>query len=127
MTWGAIFAPEPGNSCDQCVPENAKRDVLPTKTELQAMIEVQSKAAQQMERIANSLNTLAEGQKEITKALTNGMVEKIVTTLQEKSKSCADSITQMAKDISWLKIILGSATFIALIASLVMHFLKGTP
>jgi hypothetical protein len=61
-----------------------------TKTELHAMIEVQTKSAQQMENIANSLNVIVEAQKDITKSLAG-------------CTFCKDNIKSMAKDLMMLK------------------------
>lgn len=110
-----------------------------TKEELMAMIDVQSKTATAMENIANSIRQVSEQNKELVKTQTE-----IVKTFSEEREKCTANICATLKtgienatkeanankatiekirdDTFWLKIILGSATFIAILASIVLHF-----
>ena len=111
-----------------------------TKEELMAMIDVQSKTATAMENIANSIRQVCEQNKELVKTQTE-----MVKVFSEEREKCTANICvildkgikdatkeatsnksvmdKIRDDTFWLKIILGSATLIALIASVVLHFL----
>jgi len=115
-----------------------------TKEELMAMIDVQSKTATSMESIANSIRQISEQNKELVK--TQGEMLKGLSGEREKctSQICLTlksgieiatkealahkgTIDKIREDTFWLKIILGSATLIALLASVVLHFLTHKP
>ena len=90
-----------------------------TKAELMAMIEVQTKTAQQMERIAASLATITADQKELNTLILNGFPKKIIDGLREGCKPCmgnteatAKTIERMATDIQHTKWIVASVSFI---------------
>ena len=91
-----------------------------TKQEIMAMIEVQSKTAQQMERIANSLHSITEEQKVITSQLTNGIVEKITAAISTRCEQCRKKIDNMCTDLLWVKIIIGSISLVAMIALVII-------
>ena len=94
-----------------------------TKSELQLMIEVQTKSAQQMERVANQLTTIVDEQKTISSALNNGMSKKIVDEISKTCEARNKTIDSMAKDILWTKIIVGS---VSLVVTIVWVILKLT-
>jgi len=73
-----------------------------TRAELQAMIEVQSKSAQQMERVANSLATIVDEQKHISESLSG-------------CTACKEAIKIITTNVTYNKWILTSlATVIGL-------------
>lgn len=106
-----------------------------TKEELMAMIDVQSKTATAMESIANSIRQLSETNKDILdeqrlfiKQCVEGRTScqsTICTKFKEAVESAVkpaieikDVIGKVRDDTFWLKIILGSATLIGLLAGI---------
>lgn len=109
-----------------------------TKEELIAMIEVQTKSASAMENIANSLRMVSEQNKEFVKTQS----ELVKNAIEEREKCTANICIVLDKgikeatkealgqktildgiksDTMWLKIILGSATLIILIATVIVN------
>lgn len=82
-----------------------------TKTELMAMIEVQSKSAEQMEKIANSLHTIVEKQETISQHLSG-------------CTACKETIKIMAKDVLMLKWIWTSLAGIVALGLAIVHILE---
>ena len=82
-----------------------------TKAELGAMIEVQSKTAQQLERIANSLGAIADDQKEIVTCMSN-------------CQGIKEKVSKIKDDMFWLKVVYGSIGFVAMIVIVIIKALK---
>lgn len=109
-----------------------------TKEELLAMIEVQSKTATAMENIANSIRQVSEQNREQLKAQTElnkslseereKCTSRMCATLKEGIENATEKsgisktvIDSIKSDTNWLKIILGSATLIILIATVIVN------
>lgn len=109
-----------------------------TKEELLAMIDVQSRSAAAMENIANSLRMVSEQNKDFVKSqaelVKNAIEEREKCTanicivldkgIKEATKEALGSkaiIDSIKSDTGWLKIILGSAALIILIATVVVN------
>jgi len=60
---------------------------------LMVLVEVQTKATEQMINIANSLHVLAEEQKEILHRLTNGMKKEIIDGVKLEMTICNEKLT----------------------------------
>jgi len=93
-----------------------------TKEELMAFVEIQAKNAQQMERVATALQTIADDQKETLNALRNGIVDKIVERFDEKCKICRENTSDTAKDVRWIKIIFGSIALVTMVVIVILKF-----
>jgi len=115
-----------------------------TKEELMAMIEVQSKTATSMESIANSIRQVSEQNKELVKTqaeivksfseerekCTMQICATLKTGIENTAKEASASkgtIDKIREDTFWLKVILGSATLIAIIAGIILHFWTHKP
>lgn len=77
-----------------------------TKEELQTMIEVQNKSAQQMERVANSLATIVEEQKNISQSLAG------CAACKEAIKTITNSVTYNKWILTGLATVIGIGFFI---------------
>ena len=73
-----------------------------TKVELQAMIEVQGKAASQMEKVAGSLHMIANG--------------------QEKGQ---ENLRVIGRDITFIKWVVTSSAALVAIATVIMKLMEG--
>ena len=103
-----------------------------TKEELMMLVEVQTKAASQMERVVMSLSTIVEDQKRILEKLGNGVVKELESSVEKGCDRVCKEIGSLKIDVSeskgklnWLTIILGSATLIAVISSALLNFNSG--
>jgi hypothetical protein len=108
-----------------------------TREELKAMLEVQSKSTEQLTIIAKSLQDLVAEQKIISKGVYETLPDRVAekvgggcatagerfALVKQTVESNASSLSKIKEDVFWLKIILGSATFIALLAQLILHVL----
>ena len=103
-----------------------------TKEELMMLVEVQTKAASQMERVVMSLSTIVEDQKKILEKLGDGVVKEIENSMEKSCDRVCKEIDLLKTDVSesksklnWLTIVLGSATLIAVISTAVLNFSSG--
>jgi hypothetical protein len=120
------------------------------KQELLAMIEVQARTAQQMERIANALHEITEEQKVITRQLSNmsiiadsfriiiedqkllirqlteGISEKIVSSVITHYNSSQLKLETMATDILQLKILITSISLISILSIIILKLVFHT-
>ena len=105
-----------------------------SREELMAMVAVQEKTAQHLERIAGALSTTASEIKDIETRLNNGVVKEISDAFRNQCEGCRSSnaslltgiktdVSVVKGDTSFLKIILGSATLIALISTVFLKFI----
>ena len=102
-----------------------------TKSELQLMIDVQSKSAQQMERVAIALNSIAEENKKISDAITNDLAKKIIDGVQSGCVQCklenlstGKIVKKIEVDVTHTKWIVGAVSLIVAIVLVVMHLIK---
>lgn len=110
-----------------------------TKEELLAMIDVQGKAAQAMENIANSVRQMTEqnkdiliSHKELVKTVTEhtdhckksicDVVDRNITTATEKCAENKALLTGIDKNIYWVKIIVSAATLIITLALVITRY-----
>jgi len=82
-----------------------------TKAELQAMIDVQSKSTQQMERVANSLNQIIEEQKHISESLAG-------------CTACKEAIKVIAENVTYNKWILTSLAAVIGIGLIIIKMIE---
>ena len=110
-----------------------------TKTQLNALLEVYATSAGHLEKIAHALAEIVKCQdtcmghfNKIEERLTNGITEVIVKKVDEKiqvavtplaltQKNIAANAKAAADNSNWLKIILGGATLIILIVTVVVN------
>jgi hypothetical protein len=89
-----------------------------TKAELQAMIEVQTKAASQMEKVAGSLNIIVENQKSIIGQ------NKQACDILSGCVECKKNIVLTLRDVTFIKWMLGSVTAVVALGILILQVLE---
>lgn len=111
--------------------QNNNDDFL-SKQEIFTLVEVMTKNATNLETISNSLEKVTVNLDKITARLYNGLAKEIVVEISKTCGDCSEETKENIKinrvlletiriDTYWLKIILGSATLIALLAQLLIQ------
>lgn len=120
-----------------------------TSKEIKTLVDIHIQTARSLERVALTLRDISEEQKAIKSLLiqdqkdfinsvqkiidiqvrtVKDMAEKMVVALAESCNNCkADYLKPVKKDMTWLKIILGSAGVIAILAKLLLPLLSPSP
>ena len=88
-----------------------------TKAELQAMIDVQEKAATQMEKVVGSLNLIVDNQKSILLSLT--AIASILTNCSE----CKERVKTMREDVTLIKWVVSAIAGVVAIGYLILKLI----
>jgi len=111
--------------------QNNNDDVL-SKQEIFTLVEVMTKNATNLENISNYLEKVTINLDKISTRLYNGLAKEIVSEIIKTCGDCSEETKDQVKtnrsilesikgDTYWLKIILGSVTFIGLLAQLLIQ------
>lgn len=95
-----------------------------TKDELVELLKIQEKTTQQLTQIVIGLTGIEERQNRILLQVENGIAKKISESLERGCVDCRKCVTEIGKNVMWLKIFLGLvglSAFILLIFKLVGH------
>ena len=102
-----------------------------TREEIRALVDVQSKHTEQMVLVAQRLQTIAELQSKIAEKLSNGVakditdaVDKMLNVKFQVVACCGGKVDEIKDSVTWLKIILGSATLIIIIATVIVNVIS---
>ena len=95
-----------------------------TKEELDAFTKANTDVALELSKIAQSSKETSENLEKIVARLYNGMPKEIAAEINKEFSNycapCQEKLKKIDGNTTWLKVILGSATLIALIASVLL-------